>query len=351
MPRGRGSRGLIATPLRNIRHAVERLASPVPAGLRSLPGLVPDAEHRLALEWPDGRWLLTVHQRVDGAEDTPGYDYYLFARDGGGQRRIFAWDNGRREILRRVEGNEELHCAYAPALVGEKGGEHWYLEGRLHRDGGPAIEEPSGLRTWYQDGKIHRDGGPARELPDGCMEWYRHGLLHRDGGPATEKPKGSSEWYQDGQLHRDGGPARVVHRIRGEEWTLIEEWYQHGALHREGAPAIERSDGLKEWYEHGVQHREDGPAVEGPGGRREWRRAGLLHREDGPAMEKDGSQFWLQNDQIHRTDGPAVIHADGSVEWWIRGQRVSEAIFNRFHGGGISAPRGVSRVADAMNRR
>jgi hypothetical protein len=39
--------------------------------------------------------------------------------------------------------------------------------------------------------------------------------------------------------------------------------------------------------------------------------------------------MWYLNGWRHREDGPAVEWADGSKEWWLSGQYVTEEEFNR----------------------
>ncbi len=47
---------------------------------------------------------------------------------------------------------------------------------------------------------------------------------------------------------------------------------------------------------------------------------GLFHREDGPAViHANGTKEWYINGNRHREDGPAVIHAIGTKEWWVNG--------------------------------
>jgi len=41
----------------------------------------------------------------------------------------------------------------------------------------------------------------------------------------------------------------------------------------------------------------------------------------------DGSKEWYQKGQLHRLDGPAVEHADGTKEWWIENQRSTAILF------------------------
>ena len=50
-----------------------------------------------------------------------------------------------------------------------------------------------------------------------------------------------------------------------------------------------------------------------------------LHRDNGPSIIKtSGYQAWYNYDKWHRTDGPARILDNGSVEYWINGNQVSE---------------------------
>lgn len=38
---------------------------------------------------------------------------------------------------------------------------------------------------------------------------------------------------------------------------------------------------------------------------------------------KPGDKFWYKFIDLHREDGPAVERADGSVEWWFNGHKMS----------------------------
>jgi len=75
------------------------------------------------------------------------------------------------------------------------GGKVWYLNGKLHREGGPAIEWPDGTKAWYLNGKLHREGGPAVERSDGGKAWYLDGVLQ---GVAIERSNSGKAWYLDG---------------------------------------------------------------------------------------------------------------------------------------------------------
>jgi hypothetical protein len=41
-----------------------------------------------------------------------------------------------------------------------------------------------------------------------------------------------------------------------------------------------------------------------------------------------GSKEWFQNGERHRLDGPAVEYADGSKEWFIEDEYLTESEFN-----------------------
>ena len=50
-----------------------------------------------------------------------------------------------------------------------------------------------------------------------------------------------------------------------------------------------------------------------------------LHRDNGPSIIKtSGYRAWYNYGKWHRTDGPAIIRPDGTIEYWINDQPVSE---------------------------
>ena len=53
--------------------------------------------------------------------------------------------------------------------------EHWYLNGRLHRENGPAVEYANGNKTWYLNGELHREDGPAVDWAGSFKEWWING--------------------------------------------------------------------------------------------------------------------------------------------------------------------------------
>ena len=79
------------------------------------------------------------------------------------------------------------------------GNQHWYFDGKLHREGGPAIEQADGSKLWYLDGKCHREDGPAAEYASGNKSWYVDGKLHREDGPACKYADGRKFWYLHGK--------------------------------------------------------------------------------------------------------------------------------------------------------
>jgi hypothetical protein len=110
-------------------------------------------------------------------------------------------------------------------------------------------------------------------------------------------------------------------------------WYWDGKLHREdGLPAIEWSGGAKEWWIHGKQYRDnDLPTIERPGTRSEWHNEkGQLHRLGKPAIEGvNGFTEWYQEGKHHCESGPA-INWGSTVEWWIHGEKLTKAEFDKW---------------------
>ena len=101
-------------------------------------------------------------------------------------------------------------------------------------------------------------------------------------------------------------------------------YYRDGKLHREkDKPAIEYSEGSIAYYRNGKRHRDGGPAIKNPGKHEMWYQDDKLHRDDGgPAItELDGKKLWFQNNKPHRIDGPAIVYPDGTVEYWINGEK------------------------------
>ncbi len=85
-------------------------------------------------------------------------------------------------------------------IINDNGDQHWYQNGKLHRDGGPAIIYANSTQFWYQHGKIHRDDGPAAIYTDGEQQWYQYGKYHRDDGPAVICSNGDQFWYLHGKF-------------------------------------------------------------------------------------------------------------------------------------------------------
>ena len=64
----------------------------------------------------------------------------------------------------------------AGLIIDQHGTKRWYLNGRLHREGGPAIEHADGYKVWWLNGRLHREGGPAVEYSNGNKEWWLNGV-------------------------------------------------------------------------------------------------------------------------------------------------------------------------------
>ena len=103
-------------------------------------------------------------------------------------------------------------------------------------------------------------------------------------------------------------------------------------FHCADGPAIKALNGDEEWYYEGVRHRDDGPAVKDRWGEY-WFSNGIVHRNRGlgPAVIlKNGDHQYWNYGQLHREDGPAIVRADGTIEWYLFGQRVSQTKFHEY---------------------
>ena len=81
-----------------------------------------------------------------------------------------------------------------------------------------------------------------------------------------------------------------------------------------------------------MRHRDDGPAVKYRWGEY-WFSNGIVHRNRrlGPAVIlKNGDHQYWNYGQLHREDGPAIVRADGTIEWYLFGQRVSQTKFHEY---------------------
>ena len=75
------------------------------------------------------------------------------------------------------------------------------------------------------DGTLHRKYGPAYyRKEDGYEKWFLNGKLHREGGPADKLIDSHEFWYFQGNFHREDGPA-AIHYLG--DWVR-EEWWIHG---------------------------------------------------------------------------------------------------------------------------
>jgi hypothetical protein len=89
-------------------------------------------------------------------------------------------------------------CGYEIRYDAQNNLVEWFLDGKLHREGGPAHEWADGSRFWYLNGLRHRTDGPAHEWAAGTRSWWLNGRRHRTDGPACEWANGIREWYLNG---------------------------------------------------------------------------------------------------------------------------------------------------------
>lgn len=179
-------------------------------------------------------------------------------------------------------------------------------------------------RLTVVNNKLHSEDGPAIIDFDGSQHWFFEGKRHRNKGPAVIRETdhhSKKMWYQHGHLHRENGPALVA----GADGKCLEEWYAYGKLHRENEPAIIHQDGTIEYYRDGRCHRVDGPAIIGPDGSEFWYFSDQLHRIGSPAAIYVGSRKeWYVDGKLHRVDGPAVEFEDDSNKntWFLNGKEI-----------------------------
>jgi len=86
-----------------------------------------------------------------------------------------------------------------PAIVYNSGAEHWYKEGKRHRDNGPAVIWKNGLKKWYKEGQLYISDGSAIKGSNGFKYWYKKDKLHRLDGPAVEDSNGTEGWFYEGR--------------------------------------------------------------------------------------------------------------------------------------------------------
>ena len=125
------------------------------------------------------------------------------------KKAYYSWINQKQYNLTDGESKKIYDFWLSKSKVESKvdadGTKAWYVNGKLHREGGlPAAEwGADGTKFWYVNGERHRDGGLPAVEANGLKSWYVNGKLHRDGGlPAVEWADGTKEWYVNGTLQR-----------------------------------------------------------------------------------------------------------------------------------------------------
>ena len=117
---------------------------------------------------------------------------------------------------------KEIKDHFTECRVNEDGDQHWYFNGKHHReDDKPAIILSNGTKVWYFNGKRHRESDkPAVIFISGSQHWYFNGKYHRDNDkPAIIDRDGYKEWLFNGKTHRENGPA-IIHPDGYKYWYL-----------------------------------------------------------------------------------------------------------------------------------
>ena len=72
--------------------------------------------------------------------------------------------------------------------------EGWYINGKLHREGGPAITYNNGIKVWCKNGDYHREDGPAMTgIKDGLNVWWLY----------DKSLYGVEEWFEENGIDKD----------------------------------------------------------------------------------------------------------------------------------------------------
>ncbi len=167
----------------------------------------------------------------------------------------------------------------------DKNGSICYIKnGGPHREDGPAIIQLSGTMIWCLYGKKHREGGPAVESANGYKAWYKNGVLHRVGGPAVVDSDGTEEWWIDG-----------VKTASSDERNKVVEIVRFHCGER-----VDKEHIKAEWMKE------------------------MSTLSDGSYIDSYGDIGYIKNGKLHRNGKPAVINSDGSEEWWVNGERITE---------------------------
>ena len=76
---------------------------------------------------------------------------------------------------------KEIKDYFTKYKVDQYGIQHWYFNGKLHRDNDkPAIVGSDRYKVWYLNGKCHREYGPARIWPNESKEWWLYGKYYTE---------------------------------------------------------------------------------------------------------------------------------------------------------------------------
>lgn len=84
---------------------------------------------------------------------------------------------------------------------------------------------PNGDKRWYLDGRLHREGGPAIEYGNGDKGWYLHGTPHRLDGPAFDFAERQTYFFEGHQISQEASEkiARRTHRSRSRINAFIRD--------------------------------------------------------------------------------------------------------------------------------
>ena len=102
-----------------------------------------------------------------------------------------------------------------------------------HRNAKGQRYRADGSQHWWFNGKPHREDGPAVIYANGTQEWWINGRRHREDGPAIINADGSQFWIINGEQYRDNDLPYTLNKGRntmtlstGEVVPMCEDDYE-----------------------------------------------------------------------------------------------------------------------------
>jgi len=206
----------------------------------------------------------------------------------------------------------------------------------------PVIDK-NGTKRWYDENEeLHRDGdNPAVEQSNGGLprEWYKHGVRHRTDGPAVIRLEDGVFEVKEYWLYGIEYPINAEKLVESEFKKIVlqkekdREAFNESSSYLCDIPSDDAtwdifSDGSTEdcsilgWVYFSEE--DDKKLCE------KLEEIEFFQQENAITIQyNNGNVRWLCNGKSHKIDGPAIENADGSKEWWVDGEMISEEEYNK----------------------